>query len=216
MEKNVTSNTLCKIIRLGAMIGLSIATFSASAINTSEVNAQQNQPEPEIEIITITGSQPLHFFRDQLEFAEDNFYAALNEMMDDESFKIDCKMKKNSFSHITDRRVCEPKYVSEIKYLLTQTALRGRAQLSNRFQDQLYKLPTRAALNNRFVKARKLHLAAVRKHVENSPELQQKLLNVNKAKYSFNKKHLETFGDLSGKERKSVAADTKEFVENLN
>lgn len=215
MEKNRTNNLFSNIIRLGAIIGLSVVTYSASAINTSEADAQQSQTEKEIEIITITGSQPLHFFREQLEFAEDNFYAALNEMMDDESFKIDCKTKKNSFSHITDKRVCEPKYVSEIKYLLTQTALRGRAQLANRFQNQLYKLPTRAALQNRFAKARKQHLAAVRKHVENSPELQQMLLNVNKAKYSFNKKHLETFGDLSGDQHSTVVADTKEFVDTV-
>lgn len=212
MENNVTSNTLSRIVKLGAIISLSIASFTALAINTSSTDAQKNKPEQEIEIITITGSQPLHFFRAQLEAAENDFYAALNEMMDDESFKISCKMKKDSFSHIIDRRVCEPKYVSEIKYLLTQTALRGRAQLANKFQDKLYKLPTRAALNNRFNKARKEHLAAVRKQVENNPDLQQKLLNVNKAKYSFNKKHMEEFGDLSGKEHSQVVADTKEFV----
>ncbi|GAB5382353.1 MAG: hypothetical protein Alis3KO_38120 [Aliiglaciecola sp.] len=185
--------------------------FSSQALMVNQSSTAETEENAEsIEIITITANRSLAFFRQQHRQAEDEFFAALNALALDDSYEIKCERKNNSFSRIK-RRVCEPKYVDEIKFELTQLAVVGRAELQRRFQDGLYKLPSRGVIKNSVNAKRKKHLAALSKVIENNPELQQKLINLNKANYSLEQKKAEVFGkELTAASSDSAVETTKD------
>jgi hypothetical protein len=167
-------------------------SFASQAINTIDTieKVKPVKRTESIEIITVTGSQPLKYFRKQFQQAEEDLFDALNALDFEESFKIECGDKRKSFSRIK-RRVCEPKFVDGITYEMTRLAMSPPREL----KDHLYRLPTRTSIENKISAKHKVHLAKVRKAVESSSELQLKLLNLNKAKYVLEQKKKEVFGE---------------------
>lgn len=52
---------------------------------------------------TVTGSRSMVFFKKQFLQAQDDFFAALNALALEESYKIECDRKRNSFSRVKRR-----------------------------------------------------------------------------------------------------------------
>jgi len=156
---------MCKKIMSKYIPVLSIAilfffSLSSHAINATGINGENANTNTNVEIITVTGSRPLDFFRKQLRESEQAFYYSLNDMTDEDEFKIECDIKKNSFSKVASR-VCQPKYIELIKYELNQDALqRGSARKG--IQDKIKNLPSRRMLERKIAKKRKEHLANVK------------------------------------------------------
>lgn len=195
---------------LSALLVFSLPAIAYTPNQTITPEAETEEQQS-IEIITVTGLRSLGFFRKQYRQAEEDFFDAINALALDQSFNIKCENKNHSFSRI-QKRVCEPKYVNDIKYELIQLALGGRAEISS----SMYKLSTRGEKRNQVMAERKKHLAALQKSLENNPELQALLLNVNKAKYSLEQKKIEVFGEEYASAAVKNVKQTQEFVENSN
>lgn len=204
-------NKLIKIIACG----LSLVVFSSNALDSAGTDTESslsNFEEQAVEIITVTGSRPLGFFREQFIQAEDDFFAAYNHLVREDEFKIECKVKVRSFSHIS-RRSCEPKYVNIITSEMTQQSL-GYGSRRDEVLGRLSKKDNRRTIEKAIAKKRKKHLANVKELVSTNPKLQQELLHLNQAKYALEQKKIDVFGeDWVAKEAIETVAVTSQFVE---
>lgn len=198
----------------------SLVLFSSVslAVNTNKTPFEQtryhNETSP-MEVITVTGERPLSFFRNQFRLAEEDFFAALNSLTDQEEFKIVCDKTARTFTHVS-LRACQPKYVKIIKAQLVEFAINTgsrRGASIQKFQD----LPSKRKVDQALAKKRKEHLAHVKELVKGNPDIQEKLLNLNKAKYSLEQKRVEIFGErwVSRTVTANVHA-TKHFVTENN
>jgi hypothetical protein len=181
-----------KKLILTAMFLASIS-FASQASKTNETNEKINLVEPSesIEIITVVGSQPLKVLKLRFQQAEEDFFGALNALAFEESYKIECRQKKKTHSRI-QRRVCEPKYVDMINYQMTNFTLTSQGGL---LEDRIERVPSTLVIEKAVTAKHKDHLVKVRETVENSSELQAKLLYLTKAKRALEIKKMEVFGE---------------------
>ncbi|GAB5382355.1 MAG: hypothetical protein Alis3KO_38140 [Aliiglaciecola sp.] len=198
----------------------SLVLFSSVslAVNTHETPVEQvsnNAESSQVEIITVTGERPLSFFRNQFKLAENDFFTALNNLTDQEEFKIVCDNTARTFTHVS-LRACQPKYVKMVKTELTEFALNTGSRREGSFQ-KFQNLPSKRKVDQKLAKKRKEHLEHVKSLVKNNPDIQLKLLNLNKAKYSLEQKRVEFFGErwVSQTVMANVAS-TKHFVSQSN
>jgi hypothetical protein len=85
--------------------------------------AASTEQHPVIEELTVTGDRPLGDLRHELQDAENAFYAAFNELVENPKFKVECNWVA-PLGSLIHRRVCQPAYVRELQYSATQMALR--------------------------------------------------------------------------------------------
>ncbi|WP_395342652.1 hypothetical protein PN836_001490 [Ningiella sp. W23] len=204
----------------GALLLGSAAAHSTMSKNTSELGAIQSHsqssmentaPSTNSEIITVTGERPLSFFRDQYVKAQDEFFESLNNYTENDSFKIDCEMDKRAFTNIYERE-CQPRYVDEIIYTMNQKSLDFGSDRRG-LLDKIQNLPSNNSIYLEIQDTRKKHLAHVKNIVKSTPEVQQKLLQFNQARYSLEQKRIETFGEkLASDKSVAVVEQTKEFI----
>ncbi|GAB5382354.1 MAG: hypothetical protein Alis3KO_38130 [Aliiglaciecola sp.] len=205
--QNIRSKLLKASIAVSSVFLFSLSSQALMVYQSAAVNVQDDKQS--IEIITITGERSLAFFRQQFVQTQKDFFDAINALQLDDSYEISCERKTNSFSRIK-RKVCEPKYVEEIRYDLTQQAIGDRAELDK----NLNRLVSDGVLQNSVNAKRKIHLAALSKAIRNNPDLQQKLLNLNKARYSLEQKKVEVFGKSLAATSVEDVLETSEFVDN--
>jgi hypothetical protein len=79
--------------------------------------------QPVIEELTVTGERPPGVLRDELLDAENAFYGAFNQLVDNPKFKVECDWVA-PLGSLIHRRVCQPAYGRELQYQATQMALR--------------------------------------------------------------------------------------------
>lgn len=206
-------NPYLKLLKTTVVATTALFTcLSSQAVMVYQSTAATVQQDKEsIEIITITGERSLAFFRQQFDQAQSDFFAAINALPLDDSYEISCERKANSFSRIK-RKICEPKYVGEIEYELTQQAIGDRIDL----EKNLNRLVSDGVLKNSVDAKREKHLAALSTAIRKSPELQQKLLNLNQARYSLEQKKVEVFGETLAANSVEDVRETSEFVEKKN
>lgn len=201
-----------KIIAILALSGMVITAHGYEQATNNVQQQNQSTAEKQVEVITVTGNRPIAFFRDQFQQAEQEFFALYNAKETNDEFKIECGAEKRSFSHVA-RNTCEPRYVEQTIYEMTQEALEIGSKRQG-LQGQLQNLSSRRAIELKLKAKRKKHLASLRSIVEQNPDLQLKLLHLNQAKYALEKKRAEHFGeDLVSQEAKEIVASNKQFVE---
>ena len=201
-----------KMIATLALSGMVLTAHGYEQATNNVQQQNQASSEQKVEVITVTGNRPIAFFRDQFQKAEQEFFALYNAKEMNDEFRIECGAQKHSFSHLA-RNVCEPKYIEQTIYEMTQEALEIGSKRQG-LQGQLQNLSSRRAIELKLKSKRKKHLASLRSIVEQNPDLQLKLLHLNQAKYALEKKRAEKFGeDLVSQEAKEVIAANKQFVE---
>ena len=145
------------------------------------------------EIISVTGDRPLSFFRKQFQTAELEFFDTLNSYIEKEEFKIECNYTGSSAKRLS-LRTCEPKYVDVVEAELVDFSLNAGSQ-RNIHQTWVERLPSKRKVEQKLEKKRKEHLSLIRTLVIDNASLKLKLLNLNKAKDSFEQKRIEVFGE---------------------
>jgi len=85
--------------------------------------AASAEQSPVIEELTVTGDRPLGVLRHEVLDAENAFYKAFNELVDEPKFKVECDWVA-PLGSLIHRRICQPAYVRELQYDATQMALR--------------------------------------------------------------------------------------------
>lgn len=186
------------------MLGLSPLTFAFD--NVPELEKQYEEVN-DIEVITVTGERHLGFFRQQMRNAEDSFFSLYNSLTDEDEYKINCSRKDHLGTNVVNR-ICEPQYVSDMKFEEIQVALKsgsshasGAGMInSGRLAKKMGNRSSNAYYVNLFKKKRKEHLKNVEKLVLENPELKKKLVELNLARDALQRKKIEEFGDdLAGK-----------------
>lgn len=93
-----------------------LTAFQLQAFQNQAI--QEEQPsainENDTEVIDVVGEQPLVFYRNNLHEAEDAFFGMLNDVIEDDDFKVTCNTQLiQAFSRLKDR-TCEANFVSRI------------------------------------------------------------------------------------------------------
>lgn len=186
---------------LGTLLFIGL-TSSALAYDHAPTVDQIDTDVSEIEIITITGERHLGFFRQQMQAAEESFFDLYNSLTDKDEYKISCSKKTNTGTNV-EHRVCEPQYISDTKYEEMQVALKSGSSHSaglspinsGGLTKKIGNRSSNAYYMNLFKQKRKRHLKDVEKQVMDSPELKQRLLELNMARAAFQQKKIEEFGE---------------------
>jgi hypothetical protein len=134
-----------------------------------------------IEELTVTADRPLGVLRDELRDAENTFYAAFNELVDDPKFKVECDWVA-PLGSLIHRRVCQPAYARELQYRATQMALRtgggGQnpgASTQSSFDPGLVEFASKADASSLRLQSRLMQVMA--ETIQSNPELMQLFLD---------------------------------------
>lgn len=185
------------------LLGMCSYTFAFDSVLSLE---NPNEGIENIEVITVTGERPLSFFRKQMREKENAFFALHNTLTDSDDFKIICAHKTVTGNNLA-QRVCEPKYIGEIKYKETQFSLEQGSKRRG-LEDKIQNLPTKGKFRIMYNKKRKEHLESIAELVKNNSELKQSLVALNLAKDALHRKKIEEFGDnLAGKHTMTTAIE---------
>lgn len=157
-------------------------TQPASQIQTMEsqkVNNQQtvaSTTTKDIERITVDGDEQTSVLRYNYIRAEDSFFNAFNQLTDNTDFHITCeKKKRHSFTRIK-LRDCESGFEKRITAeLISEVMMRNRAAPS-------LGIPLPGQINAKQNKAREKQIEAMEVLIQQSPQLQEKLIALIEAK----------------------------------
>ena len=108
-------------------------------------------PQPTIEEILIIGQKTARALRFEIRDSEYQIYGMLNDLIQIEEFKTECRLRDNAGSFIKEH-ICEPAFLTEARREATQQALleAGDEELAGGGQSYLYFDALKsAALNGR-------------------------------------------------------------------
>ncbi|WP_371195204.1 hypothetical protein [Glaciecola sp. SC05] len=112
---NYTRNCGALFLFTAALL-LQLTAFQLQAFQDQVGQQEQSAAvnENDTEVIDVVGEQHLVFYRDNLHEAEDAFFGMLNEVIEDDDFKVTCKTQLiQAFSRLKER-TCEANFVSRI------------------------------------------------------------------------------------------------------
>jgi hypothetical protein len=107
---------------IAIVLALLATSYTASASYSDEktIAAPDN-----IERVEVLGQKPLRFYLKEYRLQETAFYDMFNDLIDDSEMQIHCTRVKQ-FSSNMKKRVCSPRFVSNIERDLTQRGLNMR------------------------------------------------------------------------------------------
>jgi hypothetical protein len=81
------------------------------ALNAYGQTPQQTAGRGSFDELIVSADRPLGVLRDELVLGEDLFYSALNIILDNPDFRIECRYAENLGSNISTR-ICEPGFLA--------------------------------------------------------------------------------------------------------
>jgi hypothetical protein len=160
---------------------LSITIASETAVSQDQT---ANSDKEDVEQIQVYGQRPPGYYKELMIQAELAFFDTYNQLTENEDFKIICSREPiGPFSRLT-KRVCEPGYIDEEQFKGTQEAF-SAVSLRNKAIGNLTHTPGDLRIRKAQKKQREAQLEELRELVKTNPELQKKLINLNRAKAKY-------------------------------
>ena len=116
--------TLLKFSGRKLLLVLIMVVFHGTAFSAnSGANSGSDKQQVDIEVIEVIGNRPLSFYRKNHFKAQNIFFNTMNDLVDDDDFKVDCgRVRSGTFSRLTVR-ACDARFVSRIRGERTQQKL---------------------------------------------------------------------------------------------
>lgn len=181
---------------------LLIATALAFTSMTSVASPQQNNAnnDENIEVITIRGELPPHYYTELKEQKTKEFMALYNEYVEDKDLAFRCRRMGSTGSHFK-KEVCFNEFEWRIIRRYTDEQSR-RGELPN-FADALMNSKEKR-------ERRKDFLASVQKMINEEPKLKTVYLEYMAAQKGYKQAHAKKFGEWSQYSQENTVAKGQE------
>lgn len=158
--------------------------------NTPNNDAEQLE---EIETIEIRGVRPLSFFKKQFELSRIALYDGFNQLIEDPDMHFVCKRQKRKNSRLVETgckhafsiRISRELFDMEMRS--SETLMEGLSMASASTQLGVSEIEKLTSEKNKMLV----------KLTEENKAFQQMVVNFNKAKYYYEKAHIDKYGSLS-------------------
>ncbi|MFC4701318.1 hypothetical protein ACFO4O_14200 [Glaciecola siphonariae] len=166
-SKGLTKSSMVLSLSILAFYSLSA---SAAPTEASMQNAEQ-QYQSNIEAIDVIGDRPLSYYRRNLVKQENAFFDLMNQLIDEDDFKVTCKKQRmQAFSRLK-ARACEANFVSRIIGEATQQNFDSMSLSSRMGGPDGVNLVADVKIQLALKKRQREQLEAMVETINNNPEL---------------------------------------------